>query len=309
MVAIIIRLRLKGDPVHRAPPPAHPLFARFIANPFEVEEIMSFKGKWALVTGASAGIGEAFADALAARGANLILTARRGQRLTALADRLRQERGIETLVIAGDLADPGAPEAIAAQIAAAGKPVDILVNNAGYGEPGHFQEAQWAVHRDFIALMTTSYAHLVHAFLPGMQQRGYGRIVNVASVAGLVPGSAGHTLYGATKAFLVSFSQSLAAENVEKGVNVSALCPGFTYSEFHDVNHTRGLVKALPRYMFMEARPVVEAALDAVERGHVVFVPGLWNKFVVWLMKALPRPWAAAMVMQQSRKFRRREAR
>jgi hypothetical protein len=267
---------------------------------------MNIKGRWALVTGASAGIGEAFAEALASQGANLILTARRGDRLGALASRLAAAHGVETLTISADLARPEAPGEIAAAIAAAGKPVDILVNNAGYGQPGHFEDVSWTTHRDFIELMMTSYAHLVHLFLPGMQAKAYGRIINVASVAGLAPGAAGHTLYGAVKAFLVSFSQSLAAENIDKGVKVSALCPGFTYSEFHDVNKTRGLVSALPRFMFMDARPVAESALQAVERGHVVFVPGLWNKFVVWLMKALPRPWAAALALRQSQKFRLR---
>ncbi len=199
------------------------------------------------------------------------------------------------------------PAAIAAAIAAEGVRVDILINNAGYGEPGHFENAEWQVHRDFIEVMVTSYAHLARLFLPGMQARGFGRIINVASIAGLIPGSAGHTLYGATKAFLVSFSQSLAAENIGKGVLVSALCPGFTYSEFHDVNRTRGLVNALPRYMFMDARLVAEMALDAVERGHVVFVPGLWNKFVVWLMTALPRPWAAKVVAAQTQRVRLRD--
>lgn len=267
---------------------------------------MSFNGKWALVTGASAGIGEAFADALGERGANLVLVARRTDRLNAIADRLRATHGVETLVIGADLAKPEAPGRIAGEVAQAGAQVDILINNAGYGQSGHFEEVDWIVHRDFIELMTTSYAHLVHVFLPGMQARGYGRIVNVASVAGLIPGAAGHTLYGAVKAFLVSFSQSLAAENAGSNVKVSALCPGFTDSEFHDVNKTRGLIKALPRYMFMEARPVAEGALDAVERGHVVFVPGLWNKFVITLIRLLPRPWGAALVLRQSQKFRRR---
>jgi short-subunit dehydrogenase len=149
-----------------------------------------------------------------------------------------------------------------------------------------------------------SYAHLVRLFLPGMQARHYGRIINVASLAGLVPGSAGHTLYGAAKAFLIGFSQSLAAENDATGVNVSALCPGFTYSEFHDVNDTRALVEALPKYMFMRAGPVVDGALRAVEARHVVYVPGLWNKFVAWLIKALPRPWGAIIVARQSQRFR-----
>lgn len=262
---------------------------------------MDLKGKRALVTGASAGIGAAFARALAARGADLVLTARRGDRLKALAAELASANGVGARVIEADLADP---EERAAIIAEAG-PIDILINNAGYGLPGHFEESPWREHRDFIEVMTTAYVELAHALLPGMQARKFGRIVNVASVAGLVPGSAGHTLYGASKAFLVSFSQSLAAENEAKGVNVSALCPGFTYSEFHDANGTRSLVSALPRYMFMSAEAVVAGALAAVERGHVVYVPGRWNKFVVWLAKALPRPWAAAMVKSQSRRFRK----
>lgn len=265
---------------------------------------MGFGGKWALVTGASAGIGEAAADALAARGANLILVARRVDRLNAIAQRLRAAHDIETLVIAADLSTPEAPAHIAEEVEQAGARVDILVNNAGYGQPGRFEDVGWITHRDFIELMATSYVRLVHLFLPGMQARGYGRIINVASVAGLIPGGAGHTLYGAVKAFLVGFSQSLAAENAGSGVKVSALCPGLTRSEFHDVNNTRTLVDALPSFMFMEAAPVAERALDAVERGHVVYVPGWWNKVLVWALSASPRPWAAALIAGQSRKFR-----
>jgi short-subunit dehydrogenase len=266
---------------------------------------MIYKNNWALVTGASAGIGEAFARSLAQKGTNLIMTARRGDRLNHLAAKLEQEFAIETMTIEADLSKPDAPSEIFAAVEAAGRHVDILVNNAGYGLPGQFQESDWPTHRAFLDLMVTSYAHLVHLALPGMRQRGFGRIVNVASLAGLVPGSAGHTMYGASKAFLVSFSQSLAAENEESGVKVSALCPGFTYSEFHDVNGTRGLVGQLPGYMFMAAAPVVEGALRAVENRHVVYVPGAWNKFAAWLIKALPRPWAANAVRAQSAKVRR----
>ncbi len=266
---------------------------------------MNYQGKSALITGASAGIGAVFAKSLASRGANLILVARREDRLAALAADLKAAHGIEARIIAADLADPSAPDTIAARLKADSANVDILVNNAGFGLPGHFVESDWQAHRDFIELMVTSYAHLTRLFLPAMLERGYGRIIQVSSVAGLVPGSAGHTLYGASKAFLVSFAQSLAAECEDTGVHVSALCPGFTYSEFHDVNDTRPLVSQMPKYMFMQPEPVVEGALAAVEKGHVVYVPGLWNKFVVWLMKALPRPWAAAMVKSQSANFRR----
>ena len=266
---------------------------------------MTYKDKTALITGASAGIGETFAKTYAARGANLVLVARRQERLDALANELRTAHKIEVKTIAADLSDPAAPETIANELASAGVRVDILVNNAGYGLPGHYTESEWSVHRDFLELMVTSYANLTRQFMPGMLERDYGRIIHVSSVAGLVPGSSGHTMYGAAKAFLVSFAQSLAAECEGTGVNASALCPGFTYSEFHDVNDTRSLVSQLPKHMFMAAEPVVEGAIDAAENGHVVYVPGLWNKFVVWFSKALPRPWAAAMVKKQSARFRR----
>ena len=267
---------------------------------------MTYQGKWALITGASAGLGATFAKSLAAKGANLVLTARRVDRLDALARELEEKHGVSVKTIAADLAQASAPAEIAASLRGSGVEIDILINNAGYGLPGTYTENDWATHRDFLEVMVTSYAQLTRAFLPGMLKRGYGRIIQVSSVAGLAPGSSGHTMYGASKAFLVSFAQSLAAECDGKGVNVTALCPGFTYSEFHDVNDTRGLVSALPKYMFMQAEPVIEGALDAVERGHVVYVPGAWNKFIVWLMKALPRPWAAAMVRKQSAKFRKK---
>ena len=269
---------------------------------------MNYQGKWALITGASAGIGKTFADKLAARGANLVLVARRKERLDEIAAELSDRHGVTVRTIAADLSDPLAPEEIVRILQGEGVSVDFLVNNAGFGLPGYYTESDWRAHRDFIELMVTSYAHLTRLLLPGMIERGYGRIIHVSSVAGLVPGSAGHTLYGPSKAFLVSFAQSLAAECDGRGVNVSALCPGFTYSEFHDVNDTRSLVSQLPKYMFMEAEPVVEGAIEAVEKGHVVYVPGAWNKFTVWLIKALPRPWGAAMVRKQSARFRRKTA-
>lgn len=268
---------------------------------------MNYRGKTALVTGASAGIGAAFAEALAARGARLVLTARRADRLHAIAAELQARFGVSARAVPADLARADAPDLLLAELARQGIEIDILVNNAGYGLPGRFLGAEWPAHRDFLEVMVSSYVHLARLVLPGMAARDWGRVVQVASVAGLVPGSAGHTLYGASKAFLVSFTQSLAAEFEGTGVKASALCPGFTYSEFHDVNGTRGLVARLPRFMFMEAAPVAERALAAVERGAVVCVPGAWNQFVVGMMKVLPRTWASAAVKRQSARFRNTE--
>ena len=196
-------------------------------------------GRLALITGASSGIGAAFARLYAEHGYDLALTARRADRLEAVADDMSLRYGVETLVIPADLADPAAPEALLGQIAAHGRAVDALVNNAGYGMPGAYLSAPWPEHGAFLQVMLTAVCELTHKVLPGMIERKFGRIVNVSSLSGLMPGSPGATLYTATKAFLVRFSQSLHLETQGTGVHVSALCPGLTYTEFHDANHMR----------------------------------------------------------------------
>ena len=264
-----------------------------------------YMGKWALITGASAGIGASFAQALGLRGANLVLVARRKERLDALARQLSSDHGIAVRVIVADLSDPAAPSRIMQELSSAGIGVDILINNAGFGLTGGYLDHDWQVHRDFIDLMVTSYCELTHLCLPGMMERGFGRIIQVASIAGLLPSGRGHTLYGATKAFLVSFSQSLAAEFGDQNIHTTALCPGLTYTEFHDVNGTRNMISDLPSFMVMPVNPVIEGALRAVEKQHVVFVPGNVNKFLVWLSDALPRPWAVWLMQKNSARVRK----
>src|SRR5215470_3788100 len=244
--------------------------------------------RWALVTGASAGIGAAIARELAARGTSLILTARRLDRLEQLGDELRRLHSVRVESIEADLGEADAPGRLCEEIARRGLTVDVLVNNAGYGVTGHYQSQPWDVHAQFLQVMVTAPCELAWRLLPDMQQRGYGRIVNVASLAGLVPGSAGHTLYAASKAFLIKFSQSLALENAGKGVNVCALCPGFTYSEFHDVIGTRGVVSKMPKWMWLGADEVARQGVDAVERGEAVWVTGRVNRAIKSLMKLLP---------------------
>ncbi len=174
----------------------------------------------ALITGASSGIGEAFADAFAASGFDLVITARREDRLRALAARLEQQHGRRVHVIPADLADPGAVERLCGEIAARGIAVDALVNNAGFGVPGAYVKSTWPQHDLFLQVMVVAVAELTHRLLPGMIERRYGRIVNVASLAGLVPPTAGHTLYAASKAFLIRFSEALAQEVEHQGVHV-----------------------------------------------------------------------------------------
>jgi short-subunit dehydrogenase len=259
---------------------------------------------WALITGASAGIGAEFARQLAARGWNLVLTARRSDRLQALSDELERAHATRCLVVAVDLADPAAPAALHAATEAAGIAIEMLVNNAGYGVPGSLVSKPWPSHRDFIEVLVTAPVALCHLYLPGMQQRRRGFIINVASLAGLMPGSAGHTLYGASKAWLIRFSQSLALENNRHGIHVTALCPGFTYSEFHDVNGARSIVSKMPKWMWMQADEVVRQGIDAVLRGDVVHVTGRVNRVLKFIGKHLPDGMALRMVARRSRDFR-----
>lgn len=154
---------------------------------------MSIQRPLSLVTGASAGIGAAFARELAARGHDLVLVARRAERLHAMAGELQQRYGSQVHVLPSDLADPAAPSQLAEALQREGLAVDWLVNNAGYGVPGTFEASDWPVHADFLRVLLAAPTELAWRLLPGMRERGYGRIVNVASLAGHVPGSAGHT--------------------------------------------------------------------------------------------------------------------
>lgn len=258
----------------------------------------------ALVTGASAGIGAEFARQLAARGRHLVLTARRTDRIEALARELSERHGIDARAIPGDLADPATPAALQAAIEAAGIVVDTLINNAGYGVTGSLVARDWKTHSDFIQVMIAAPAELCHRFVPGMRERGYGRIVNVASLAGLMPAPAGHTLYAASKAYLIKFSQSLALENSRYGIRVLALCPGFTRSEFHDANGVRNTVDAMPRWIWLDARKVVREGLDAVERGDIVYINGLHYRAIKALFKLLPDRLALKLIARRAKSFR-----
>ncbi|AIF47918.1 SDR family NAD(P)-dependent oxidoreductase [Dyella japonica] len=257
-----------------------------------------------LVTGASAGIGAAFARELAAQGHDLVLTARRVERLEALAQELRDQHQTTVTVLPADLAGPAAVPRLCEALDARGLRVDWLINNAGYGVPGTFDAAPWPVHEAFFRVLMIAPAELAWRLLPGMRERGYGRIVNVASLAGHAPGSAGHTLYAASKAYLIKFSQSLALENRQHGIHVCALCPGFTWSEFHDVTGTRQLMNKLPTFMWQSAEAVVREGYEATERGDVVHVTGRVNRFIKAMMKLLPDKFTLWLSAKESKRYR-----
>jgi uncharacterized protein len=263
------------------------------------------QGRTALVTGASSGIGKAFAELLAAKGYAVVLTARRSDRLDALAADLKQRYGVSTHTIVADLAQPDAAQQIAVDLAQRGLVIDLLVNNAGYGVPGSYSNVSWRDHARFMQVMVTAVLDLTYRLLPGMIDRGWGRIINIASVAGMVPAPAGHTLYGASKSFLIRFSEALAAENASGGVNVTAVCPGFTWSEFHDVTGTRERMKNVPGLFWLTADDVAREGYEAVMNGRSVVINGGIYRFLVWLNGAMPPSlsrWVSGMAGRRYRK-------
>jgi short-subunit dehydrogenase len=259
----------------------------------------------ALVTGASSGIGLAFARLLAAEGYNLILTARRRDRLESVAMDLRAVHGTDVHVLTADLAAPGAVDHLVSEITGHELHVDFLVNNAGYGVPGAYAATTWQQQRDFLQVLVVAVAELSHRLLPPMIERRWGRIINVASVAGLMPAVAGHTLYAASKAFVIKFSESLALEAARHGIFVCASCPGFTYTEFHDVIGTRAQVDTLPRFMWLDADRVARDSYDAVMRGVPVYVPGRVYRALTTVTRLMPPSLVLAVMKRNARKFRR----
>ena len=269
------------------------------------DPITELSSRTALITGASSGIGEAFAEVFAARGFDLVLTARREDRLRALAARLSAQYRRRAHVIVADMADPGAPSAICRELAAADLRVDALVNNAGYGLPGTYLTVAWEQHAAMLQVMVTGLVELTHRVLPGMIERRYGRIVNVASLAALVPAPAGHTLYAPAKALVVRFSEALAQEVRPHGVHVTALCPGFTTSEFHDRAGTRDRVRRLPGWMWMDAGTVARQGYDAVMSGEPIYINGGVNRVIAAFVKYLPYPVISALGRRTARLYRR----
>ena len=231
----------------------------------------------ALVTGASAGIGRAFAEALAARGDDLVLVARDAARLDSLAGDLVARHGIRCEVLGADLVTDDGRTATAARLGDAAAPVDVLVNNAGMGTFGRFAESDVEAETLEIELNVVALVRLTHAALGAMSARGRGAIVNISSVAGYQPAPSCAT-YAATKAFVNSFTHSVHEEARRVGVHVMLVCPGYTHTEFHA---RAGLgTTALPELVWQTADTVAATALHDLDRGRSVSVPGALNRVV-----------------------------
>ena len=245
----------------------------------------TFHQKTALITGASAGIGAEFARQLSAQGANLILVARRADRLEDLGKELTETHGIKCTVLAMDLADTTSSDALFE--ATQNIDVDILVNNAGYALKSTFSRVTAKDVADQLQVMLVSLTELCHLYLPSMRQREYGRIINVASLAAFTPDFSG-SLYPPIKAYALRLSRSLSLELRGTNVHVTALCPGYTYSEFHDVQGTRDKMTRMPRFMWMDSDKVVRQGLRAVEQGKPVHINGLVNRLIAGMCTVIP---------------------
>ncbi len=249
----------------------------------------------ALITGASAGIGREFALLLAERGHDLVVVARREERLVALKKEAAERFGVRTKVIVEDLSHIAAPRRILDELRNANLEIDFLVNNAGYAVNGGFAENNWSVHADFLQVMVGSWLHLTHGLLPAMVRKGRGRIVNVSSLASLCPEPPG-SLYAPVKCLMTSASRALRFDLLGTGVHCTSLCPGFTYTEFHDVLGVRDEMNSLPKFMWQQARPVCVAGLEGVERNKAVVVPGAFNKVASALCRVLPYSLTVRMI-------------
>ncbi|MEV0432551.1 SDR family oxidoreductase [Nocardia sp. NPDC050413] len=248
---------------------------------------MTTTHRTALITGASAGIGAAFAHHLAANGYQLLLVARRADRLRELATQLTARHDVRCEVFAADLTDSAAPAAIVDYADRQGLPVDVLINNAGLSGKTAFADTPWNALAGEIQLMVTAPTELAHLVIPGMKNRHWGRIVNLSSVAAFAPPGAG-LLYTGIKSYVLDTSQALDMELKHHGIHVTALCPGFTRTEFHDVMGTRDKADHLPRILWQQPDAVVAEGWDAVMKGKPVCVPGIVNKISAAAMKPLP---------------------
>jgi uncharacterized protein len=241
-----------------------------------------------LITGASAGIGAEFARLFAANGYDLILVARREDKLNALRDELAQS-GAHVVVIAKDLSLKTAPKSLYQELKSINLPVDVLVNNAGVAYGGAFTAMDTDAVQQMVLLNAATLASLTKMFVTDMVARGSGRILNVSSLSAFqaVPSM---SLYAATKAFVLSFTEGLAEELRGTGVTVTALCPGFTDTEMvHDIAHADGSMPEVPAFLISDVKSVVKEGYDACMNGEVVRVPGLANQISAMWSQTQPR--------------------
>jgi short-subunit dehydrogenase len=258
-----------------------------------------WRDRWALVTGASSGLGRVFAERLAERGCHLVLTARRVERLDQLASQLRDSCGVQVVVHPADLSQEGEPARLWSLATEEGRQIHLLINNAGLGARGLFHEVEIQRHLEILRVNCGALTGLAHLALPPMRARGEGGIINLASIAAFQPVPTLAT-YAAAKAYVLSLSEALWIENHNAGVRVLALCPGRTPTEFQRVAGTGSTEGA---FGLRSPEQVVDAGLSAFEQGASSVVPGLENRAATWVTRIMPRSALTRAMKTVVRKF------
>lgn len=252
--------------------------------------------KTALITGASGGIGLELARIHASKGGNLVLVARSGDKLAEIKSEIEEQYHTSVRFLVSDLSVRYSPKKVFDEVNNHRISIDYLINNAGFGDFGHFAESDWDKQESMINLNITALAHLTRLFLPGMISRGGGRILNVASLAAFSPGPT-MSVYFATKAFVLSFSQALNNELKDKGITVTALCPGSVDTKFHAV--ALGDPKLVRERKMMSAGEAAEIGYQAMMNGKPVVIPGFKESVLAFASRFVPRE----MVVKSARKI------
>ena len=253
--------------------------------------------QWALVTGATAGIGESFTRLLASKGYNIALVARDEVRLHERAGGLREKYGIQTFVLPADLATKSGVKSVEKYIQS--YEIEVLINNAGFGINKAFTASDLGDEQDLLNVLVRTPMRLMHVVLPGMKARNKGVIINVSSVAGFIAGGT----YSAAKSYLTVLSESLHTELASTQVLVSSLCPGFTRTEFHQ--RGRMSMKGLPAFMWLDADELVAKSWQDALAGKAISIPGWQYQLLVFFIRNLPRSTVRSMGMNLRRKQRR----
>ena len=256
-----------------------------------------------LITGASSGIGECFAQELAKAGHDLVLVARRLDRLEKLAEDLQNQFQIKCYCFSCDLSKRDETLALIEKIKSQNIEIDGLINNAGFSVAREFHNTELSAQMDFVETCVTAPTILCHAFLPQMRAKKFGRIINVSSMVAFSNGAAGHSLYPAAKSYILKMSRSLAAENCDLGINITALCPGATQSEFQTNN---GMNEKMGKDNILKPMPtidVVKSALEGNSSGKEIVISGFANKFAVAMMKFVPEFILNPIIRREAKKM------